>query len=249
MAGREAVEAGNWMSHTISLGPSAEAIRNDWHLAAKLIDHTLLKPEATRQQVAKLCHEAAEYGFYSVMVNSSNIAQCKAELRGTNVVVGTVIGFPLGATTSTTKLAEASDSLRLGANELDMVINVGALKSGDRDLVQMEMQSLAHLCHRSGALLKVIIETSLLSTEEKILICQLAASVEVDFVKTSTGFSSAGATAADVSLMRGVVGTKIGVKAAGGIRTAADLLIMVDAGASRVGCSASVAIVKELGAK
>jgi deoxyribose-phosphate aldolase len=130
-----------------------------------------------------------------------------------------------------------------------MVFNVGALKSGDRDLVQMEMQSLAHLCHRSGALLKVIIETALLTTEEKILVCQLAAAAEVDFVKTSTGFSTAGATAADVSPMRGVVGNKIGVKAAGGIRTASDLLAMVDAGASRVGASASVAIVKELGAK
>lgn len=237
------------MSHAISLFPSAEAIRNDWHLAAKLIDHTLLKPEGTREQVAKLCHEAMEYGFYSVMVHPSNIAHCKAELRGTDVVVGTVIGFPLGATTSTSKLAEASDSLRLGANELDMVINIGALKSGDRDLVQMEMQSLALLCHRSGALLKVIIETALLTTEEKILVCQLAAAVDVDFVKTSTGFSTAGATAADVSLMRGVVGNKIGVKAAGGIRTVADLLTMVDAGASRVGASASVAIIRELGAK
>jgi deoxyribose-phosphate aldolase len=237
------------MSHTISLHPSAEAIRKDWRLAAKLLDHTLLKPEGTREQVAKLCHEAAEYGFYAVMVNPSNIAQCKSELRGADVVVGTVIGFPLGATTSTSKLAEASDSLRLGATELDMVINVGALKSGDRDLVRMEMQSLAHLCHRSGAQLKVIIETALLTTEEKILVCQLAVAAEVDFVKTSTGFSSAGATAADVSLMRGVVGNRIGVKAAGGIRTASDLLLMVDAGASRVGASASVAIVKELGAE
>jgi deoxyribose-phosphate aldolase len=142
-----------------------------------------------------------------------------------------------------------------------MVINVGALKSGDRDLVQMEMQSLAHLCHRSGALLKVILETALLTTEEKILVCQLAVAVEVDFVKTSTGFAGSGATAgnavlpaagaqaADVSLMRGVVGKSIGVKAAGGIRTASSLLAMVDAGASRVGCSASVDIVKELGAK
>lgn len=249
MKDRGAVEAGVRMTETISLTPSAEAIRKDWRLAAKLIDHTLLKPEGTREQVAKLCHEAAEYGFYSVMVNPSNIAQCKAELRSTGVVVGTVIGFPLGATTSTSKLAEASDSLRLGATELDMVVNVGALKSGDRDLVQMEMQALAHLAHRSGALLKVIIETALLTTEEKILVCQLAAAVEVDFVKTSTGFSSAGATAADVSLMRGVVGNKIGVKAAGGIRTSSDLLTMVDAGANRVGASASVAIVRELGAK
>jgi deoxyribose-phosphate aldolase len=236
------------MSQTISVNPSA-AIRNDWRLAAKLIDHTLLKPEATREQVAKLCREAAEYGFYSVMVNSCNIAQCKAELRGTGVVVGTVIGFPLGATTSTSKLAEAGDALRLGATELDMVINIGALKSGDRDLVQMEIQSLAQLCHRSGALLKTIIETALLTTEEKILVCQLAAAAEVDFVKTSTGFSTAGATTADVSLMRGVVGNKIGVKAAGGIRSASVMLDMIDAGASRVGVSASVAIVKELGAK
>ena len=237
------------MLHTIGLNPFAEAIRNDWHLAAQLIDHTLLKPDATRQQVAKLCQEAAEYGFHSVMVNPSNIAQCKSALRGTEIVTGTVIGFPFGATTSTAKLAEASDALRLGATELDMVINLGALKSGGRDLVQMEMQSLVHLCHRSGALLKVILETALLTTEEIILACQLAVATEVDFVKTSTGFSSAGATAANVALMRGVVGHEIGVKAAGGIRTAASLLDMVDAGANRIGASASVAIVKELGAR
>jgi deoxyribose-phosphate aldolase len=237
------------MSQTVTFSSSSDLIRNDWRLASKLIDHTLLKPEATRLQVAQLCREAAEYRFHSVMVNSSNIAQCKAELSGTGVVVGTVIGFPLGATTTTAKLAEASDSLRLGATELDMVINIGALKSGDRDLVQMEMQSLGNLCHRSGALLKVILETALLTTEEKILACHLAAAVEVDFVKTSTGFASAGATAADVSLLRGVVGNGIGVKAAGGIRTASSLLAMVEAGASRVGSSASVDIVKELGAR
>jgi len=237
------------MSHAIPLNPAVEAIRNDWRLAAKLIDHTLLKPEATREQVAKLCHEAAEYGFYSVMVNPCNIAQCRAELRGSGVVVGTVIGFPLGATTTTSKLAEASDCLRLGASELDMVINIGALKSGDRELVQMEMQSLMRLCHGCGARLKVIIETALLTTGDKILVCQLAAAAEVDYVKTSTGFASAGATASDVSLMRGVVGNRIGVKAAGGIRTASALLSMVDAGASRVGASASVTIVRELGAK
>ena len=231
------------------LYPSTEAIREDWRQAAKLIDHTLLKPDATREQVSRLCREAAEYGFCSVMVNPSNIAQCKAELRGTAVTVGTVIGFPLGATTSTAKLAEAADALRLGAGELDMVINIGALKSGDRALVQTEMHSLAQRCHRSGAILKVILEIALLATEEKILACQLAAGAGVDFVKTSTGFASAGATAADVSLMRGVVGQKIGVKAAGGIRDAHGLLEMVAAGANRIGCSASVAIVQELGAK
>jgi deoxyribose-phosphate aldolase len=237
------------MSQVIILNSFSDMIRNDWRVASKLIDHTLLNPEATREQVAKLCREAVEYGFHSVMVNPSNIAQCKTALHCAGVAVGTVIGFPLGATTTTSKLAEASDCLRLGATELDMVINIGALKSGDRDLVQMEMQSLAHLCHRSDALLKVIIETALLTTEEKILICQLAAAAEVDFVKTSTGFASTGANADDVSLMRGVVGKNIGVKAAGGIRTAANLLAMVAAGASRVGCSASVDIVRELGAK
>jgi deoxyribose-phosphate aldolase len=236
------------MPETISAGFSTEAIRNHWHLAAKLIDHTLLRPEAARSQITQLCREAAEYGFHAVMVNPSCIAHCVSELRGSGVAVGTVIGFPLGATTSTSKLAEAGDALRLGASELDMVINLGALKSGERDLVQMEMRSLAQLCHRSGALLKVILETALLSTEEKILVCQLAAAVEVDFVKTSTGFSSGGATAADVALMRGVVGNRIGVKAAGGIRTAADLLSLVDAGANRIGASASVAIMRELGA-
>jgi deoxyribose-phosphate aldolase len=237
------------MSLAVSLNPTVEAMRNDWRLAAKLIDHTLLKPDASRQQIAALCQEAATYGFFSVMVNPSNIAQCRAELRGTDVVVGTVIGFPLGATTSTAKLAEASDALRLGATELDMVVNVGALKSGDRELVQSEIHSLAQLCHSSGALLKVIIETALLTTEEKILVCHLAVAAEADFVKTSTGFASAGATAADVALMRGVVGSDVGVKAAGGIRVAEDLLAMVEAGASRVGASASVAIVRQLGAR
>jgi deoxyribose-phosphate aldolase len=237
------------MSHAIRLNSAVEAIRHDWRLAAKLIDHTLLKPEATRKQVAQLCHEAAEYGFYSVMVNPCNIAQCWTELRGSEVVVGTVIGFPLGATTTTAKLAEASDCLRLGATELDMVINIGALKSGDRELVQMEMRSLARLCHLGGGRLKVILETALLATEEKILACHLAVAAEVDFVKTSTGFASAGATASDVSLMRGVVGNRMGVKAAGGIRNALGLLSMVDAGASRVGASASVTIVRELGAE
>lgn len=220
----------------------------NWKDAARLLDHTLLKPDATPEQVRKLCAEARAYGFFSVMVNPGNIAQCVAELRGSPVVVGTVIGFPLGATTSTAKLAEAEDALKLGATELDMVINVGALKSGQREYVETEIRSLARLCHRHKALLKVIIETALLTTEEKLIACQCVVLAGADFVKTSTGFASAGATVEDVALMRGVVGDKIGVKAAGGIRTAADLVKMAEAGASRVGASASVAIVCELGA-
>lgn len=236
------------MVNNAVLPNSISSVPMDWQKAASLIDHTLLKPEATRAQVIKLCQEAATYRFFSVMVNPAHIAQCVSELRGTSVVIGTVVGFPLGATTSTAKLAESHDALKLGARELDMVINIGALKGGERDLVQTEMRTLARLCHGHGALLKVIIETVLLTTEEKILACQLAALAGVDFVKTSTGFASAGATTSDVALMRGVVGEKIGVKAAGGIRTAADLLAMVEAGANRVGASASVSIVRELGA-
>jgi deoxyribose-phosphate aldolase len=237
------------MSQILISHSTIAAIEKDWREAAKIIDHTLLKPEATREQVSKICREAAEYGFYSVMVNASNLAQCKSELSGTNVAVGTVIGFPLGATTSAAKLSEARDAIYLGAAELDMVINIGALKSGDRDFVQSDVKALAQLCHDSGALLKAIIETSLLTDEEKVLACQLVGAAEADFVKTSTGMSSGGATVADVALMRSVVGEKIGVKAAGGIRTAKDLLAMVGAGASRIGASASVSIVKELGAK
>ncbi len=232
----------NAVSETLS------PISQDWRKAAALIDHTLLKADATRAQVAKLCSEAVKYGFCSVMVNPANVAYAASQVQGSKVLVGTVIGFPLGATTSTAKLAEAVDALRLGANELDMVINIGALKSGERTLVAAEIKSLAEIAHRSGAILKVIIETALLSTDEKIVACQLSVDAGADFVKTSTGFSTAGATVADVELMRGVVGNKVGVKAAGGIRTATDLLAMVDAGANRLGASASVAIVRELGA-
>lgn len=220
----------------------------DWRKIAALIDHTLLKADATRTQVTRLCEEAVKYGFCSVMVNPGNVALAASLVKGSDVLVGTVIGFPLGATTSTAKLAEAVDALRLGAKELDMVINVGALKSGERTLVGAEIKSLAEIAHRAGAILKVIIETALLSTDEKIAACQLSLDAGADFVKTSTGFSTAGATVGDIELMKGVVGNKIGVKAAGGIRNAADMLAMVNAGANRVGASASVAIVRELGA-
>jgi deoxyribose-phosphate aldolase len=213
-----------------------------------MIDHTLLSGDVTREQVSQLCAEAVQYGFFSVMVNPANVAQCVSELRGTKVVIGTVVGFPLGATTSGTKLAETLDVLKLGTREVDMVINLGALKSGDRDLVRTEMQALARLCHANNAKLKAILEMCLLTTEEKLVACQLAALAGVDFVKTSTGFAESGATVSDVQLMRGVVGDAIGVKASGGIRTASEFLSMVDAGANRVGLSASVAIVRELGA-
>ena len=226
---------------------TTEVVR-DWRAAAAVIDHTLLKADATKSQIARLCEEAVKYNFFSVMVNPGNVAQCVSLVQGSPVVVGTVIGFPLGATTGTAKIAEAVDALRVGAKELDMVINIGALKSGERTVVGAEIKALADIAHRSGALLKVIIETALLSTDEKIVASQLTVDNGADFVKTSTGFAQSGATVADVQLMRGVVGHKIGVKAAGGIRTAADLLAMVDAGANRVGASASVAIVRELGA-
>lgn len=221
---------------------------SDWRSAANLIEHTLLKPDATRSQVTALCQEAARYSFHAVVVNPANVALAAAQLRGSPVKVGTVIGFPLGATLTVTKLVEAEAALRQGAHELDMVMNIGALKSGDRILVQSEIRSLTQLAHRHGALLKLILENALLSQEEKILACALAAEAEVDFVKTSSGLAEHGATASDIALMRGVVGIKIGVKAAGGIRTAAHFMEMVDAGANRIGTSASVQIVQELGA-
>ncbi len=222
---------------------------DDWRGAAKLIEHTLLKPDATRSQVASLCQEAVRYGFHAVMVNPANVGLAVSHLRASEVKVGTVIGFPLGANLTTTKLVEAESALRQGAHELDIVMNIGALKSGDRLLVQSEMHSLTRLAHRHGAVLKVILENALLSQEEKILACALAADAGADFVKTSSGLADSGASAADVALMRGVVGLKIGVKAAGGIRSAAQLLEMVEAGANRIGTSASVQIMREMGAE
>ena len=221
---------------------------NDWQSVAKLIEHTLLKPDATRRQLVATCQEAIHYGFHLVMVNPANVALVAAQVHGTPVHVGTVVGFPLGASLTVTKMFEAEQALRQGAHELDIVMNIGALKSGDRLLVKTEIRSLTELAHRHGALLKLILENALLSQEEKILACALAADAGVDFVKTSSGLAETGAVANDVALMRGVVGLKIGVKAAGGIRTAAHLMEMVDAGANRIGTSASVQIVQELGA-
>jgi deoxyribose-phosphate aldolase len=234
--------------NSLVMGRDSAALLQDWRSVANLIDHTQLSPSATNRDIITLCAEAKRFGFYSVAVNPAYVALAVAQLHGSPVKVGTVVGFPLGANLTVTKLAEAESAAQNGAHELDMVINIGALKSGDRVLVRTEMRSLSELAHAHGAILKAIIEAALLSQEEKILACALAAEAGVDFVKTSTGFAASGATAADVALMRGVVGHAIGVKAAGGIRTAAQVAEMVDAGANRIGASASVAIVRELGA-
>lgn len=234
--------------NSLVIGQHIAALLQDWRSAAGLIDHTLLTPAATGREVISLCAEAKRYAFHAVMVNPAWVALAAAQVHGTPVKVGTVIGFPLGANLSVTKLAEAETAAQNGAHDLDMVINIGALKSGDRVLVQTEIRSLVQVAHDHGAILKVILETALLSQEEKILVCALAADAGADFVKTSTGFAASGATAADVALMRGVVGLDVGVKAAGGIRTSAQVAELLDAGANRIGASASVAIVRELGA-
>lgn len=215
---------------------------------ARLIDHTLLKPEATRDDIVRLCREAREYGFASVCVNPYWVALAASELSGCPVKVCTVAGFPLGATSTASKVAEAAEALRAGAREIDMVINVGALRSCDYDTVKIDIRQMANVCHEAGAALKVIIEAALLDDSQKAVACRLAKEADADFVKTSTGFGPGGATARDVALMRQVVGPQMGIKAAGGIRTYEDLKKMTEAGATRIGASASVAIVRSAGA-
>jgi len=213
-----------------------------------MIDHTLLKPEASREQVEKLCREAARFEFASVCVNAYWIPLCASILRPTPVKVCTVVGFPLGATLSSAKRSETVEALRLGADEIDMVMNIGALKSGDKTRVENDICAIAEVTHEAGGLLKVIHENVLLTEEEKVIACELSLAAGADFVKTSTGFSTGGATVEDVALMRRTVGNLAGVKAAGGIRTADQFMAMVAAGADRVGASASVAICRKLGA-
>jgi deoxyribose-phosphate aldolase len=210
---------------------------------ASLIDHTLLKPEATKAEITKLCSEAAKYSFASVCINPSYVSLCAKLLRDTSVKVCTVIGFPLGATSTAAKAFEAEHALRDGAKEIDMVMNVGMLKSADYDYVENDIFAVASTGRRYGALTKVILETALLTDEEKIKACLLAKRAGADFVKTSTGFSKGGATVGDIALMRKVVGTAMGVKASGGVRTREEALAMVASGADRIGASASVKIV------
>ena len=210
-----------------------------------MIDHTLLKPDATRKEIETLCREAAEYKFASVCVNPTWVALCAQLLRDTGVKVCSVVGFPLGATTPDTKHYETRRVIFDGAREVDMVINVGALKSGDLRLVERDIEAVTIPCREAGAVSKVIIEAALLTDEEKVTACTLAKAAAADFVKTSTGFASGGATAADVALMRRVVGEEMGVKAAGGVRDLEGLKAMVAAGATRIGASAGVRIVQE----
>ncbi len=212
---------------------------------APLIDHTLLKPEATRDQIVKLCQEAVRFGFASVCVNPWYVPLAAEHIRGSSVKVCTVAGFPLGATLPQVKIYETEEAIKLGAQEIDMVINVGALKSGQDEVVELDIRGVVEACHRGGAICKVILENALLSTEEKIRGCVACKNAGADFVKTSTGFGPGGATAEDVSLMRAVVGQAIGIKAAGGVRTLEDLKKMVSAGATRIGASASVRILEE----
>jgi deoxyribose-phosphate aldolase len=212
---------------------------------AGMIDHTLLKPDATRGEIEKLCREAAEFHFATVCVNPAWVATAAQLLRGTGVGVCSVVGFPLGATTADVKHYETRRAIFDGALEIDMVINVGALKSGDLRTVERDIEAVVEPCRQCGAISKVIIEAALLTDEEKITACTLSKAAGADFVKTSTGFGPGGATAGDVALMRRVVGADMGVKAAGGVRDYEGLKAMVAAGATRVGASAGVKIVQE----
>jgi deoxyribose-phosphate aldolase len=211
---------------------------------AKLIDHTLLKPEATRNDIVKLCREARQYGFASVCVNPYWVPLVRSELAGSPVKVCTVVGFPLGATSTESKVAETVAALRGGAEEIDMVLNVGALRSGDHEAVKLDIAAVVSAAHEAHAMVKVILETALLDDNQKAVASTLAKMACADFVKTSTGFGPSGATAHDVSLMRQVVGPEMGIKASGGIRTLDDLRTMAAAGATRIGASASVKIVE-----
>jgi deoxyribose-phosphate aldolase len=212
---------------------------------ARYIDHTVLKPEAADAQIVQLCEEARRYQFMAVCINPVWVKRCAQLLQDSSTRIATVAGFPLGATLPEVKAHETQRVVEAGAQEVDMVINVGALKSKDHALVKRDIAAVVHAARSGGAITKVIIEAALLDDEEKVIACQLAVEAGAEFVKTSTGFAASGATVHDVALMRQTVGPHIGVKAAGGIRTYADVLKMIKAGANRIGASASVKIMQE----
>jgi deoxyribose-phosphate aldolase len=223
-------------------GAESEAARE----VARYIDHTLLKPDATRDEILKVCEEGVRFGFASVCINPIWVRDAACALRGSGVKVCTVIGFPLGANEPDTKAYEARRAIFDGASELDMVINIGALKSGDHDLVSRDIRGVVQVAHEVGYVCKVIIETALLTDDEKISACLIAKEAGADFVKTSTGFSKGGATAADVALMRRAVGGQMGVKASGGVRDLKQAQEMIHAGATRIGASVGVKIIQEI---
>jgi len=241
-AGRVVSAGAERLSSTIGVIP------HDLGLA-RMIDHTLLRPDATPDQLAQLCFEARKHGFASVCINPAWVQLCSQLLHGSGVKVCTVVGFPLGATSTEVKVFETRNALEHGATEIDMVINIGALKSRDLELAARDIRGVVTAAHAGGAIVKVIIEAALLTDEEKTLACLLAKEAGADFVKTSTGFSSGGATVHDVELMRRVVGPAMGVKAAGGVRTYADAESMIKAGATRIGASAGVKIIQGLGSE
>ena len=225
------------------LSSTLGVIPQDTNLA-KYIDHTLLKPDATQQEIAQLSFEAKKYGFASVCVNPTWVSLCAQLLQGSPVKVCTVIGFPLGATSSETKAFETETAIRQGATEIDMVINIGALKARDLETVARDIRGVVNAAHAHGILVKVIIETALLTDEEKTIACLISKEAGADYVKTSTGFSGGGATIQDVALMRRTVGPQMGVKASGGVRTFEDAENMIKAGATRIGASAGVKIIQ-----
>lgn len=230
------------------LSSSIGVIPKDMGLA-KMIDHTLLKPDATPDQVAQLCFEARKHGFASVCINPAWVKLCAKLLEGSPVKVCTVIGFPLGATAPEVKAFECRNAVEEGATEIDTVINIGALKARDLELVARDIRGVVAAAHDCGAIVKVIIEAALLTDEEKTVACLLSKEAGADFVKTSTGFASGGATVHDVALMRRVVGPEMGVKAAGGVRTYSDAESMIKAGATRIGASAGVKILQGPGSE
>jgi deoxyribose-phosphate aldolase len=230
------------MSSQNSAADKKTVIRN-WQELAKIIDHTILRPEATADQIVRLCEEAREFSLGAVMINSCQVALASSNLQGSDVKVGAVVGFPLGAVLTSVKVFEAAEAMKLGAREIDMVMNIGALKASDRELVLSDIRAVADVVHAQNSLLKVILETCLLTDDEKRTACEISEKAGADFVKTSTGFLGGVATVEDVALMRRAV--TIGVKASGGIRTASDARRMIEAGANRLGTSSGVNIIRE----